>query len=178
MPKRKPTWNEKFAAYKAAYPELAAEYERRMAGELPADWAKKSAAFVAGVNDKAESLATRQASLKSIEGYAPLLPELFGGSADLGCSNLTEWSGYKPMRAATPTGQLRQLRRARIRHVRHHERHRPARRVHSVRRHLPDVLGIRTQCPAHGRADEDAEHLRLYARFHRSRRRRPDPPGG
>ncbi|HUT41907.1 MAG TPA: transketolase [Gammaproteobacteria bacterium] len=95
-------WKERFAAYKAANPELAAEYERRMAGELPADWAKKSAAFVAGVNDKAESLATRQASLKSIEGYAPLLPELFGGSADLGCSNLTEWSGYKPMRAATP----------------------------------------------------------------------------
>ena len=95
-------WNERFAAYKAANPKLAAEYERRMAGELPADWAKKSAEFVAGVNDKAESLATRQASLKSIEGYAPLLPELFGGSADLGCSNLTEWSGHKPMRAASP----------------------------------------------------------------------------
>jgi transketolase len=95
-------WNEKFAAYKAAYPEQAAEYERRMAGELPADWAAKSAAFVASVNDKGETLATRQASLKSIEGYAPLLPEIFGGSADLGCSNLTEWSGYKPMRADTP----------------------------------------------------------------------------
>ncbi len=95
-------WNEKFAAYKAAHPELAAEYERRMAGELPADWAAKSAAFIDSVNEKGESLATRQASLKAIEGYAPLLPEIFGGSADLGCSNLTEWSGYKPMRAATP----------------------------------------------------------------------------
>ena len=95
-------WSEKFAAYKAAHPELAAEYERRMAGELPADWAAKSADFIASVNDKGESLATRQASLKSIEGYAPLLPEIFGGSADLGCSNLTEWSGYKPMRADTP----------------------------------------------------------------------------
>jgi len=95
-------WNEKFAAYKAAYPELAAEYERRMAGELPADWDSKSAAFIAAVNEKGESLATRQASLKSIEGYAPLLPEIFGGSADLGCSNLTEWSGYKPMRANNP----------------------------------------------------------------------------
>ena len=95
-------WSEKFAAYKAAHPELAAEYERRMAGELPADWAAKSADFIASVNDKGESLATRQASLKSIEGYAPLLPEIFGGSADLGCSNLTEWSGYKPMRAETP----------------------------------------------------------------------------
>ena len=95
-------WNDKFAGYKADHPELAAEYERRMAGELRADWSDKSAAFVKSVNEKAESLATRQASLKSIEGYAPLLPEIFGGSADLGCSNLTEWSGHKPMRADTP----------------------------------------------------------------------------
>jgi transketolase len=95
-------WNDKFASYKAEYPELAAEYERRMAGDLPADWASKAAAFVKSVDEKGESLATRQASLKSIEGYAPLLPEIFGGSADLGCSNLTEWSGYKPMRADTP----------------------------------------------------------------------------
>jgi transketolase len=100
--KAEAAWNERFAAYQAAYPELATEYQRRMAGELPAAWAEQSAAFVASVNDKAESLATRQASLKAIEGYAPLLPELFGGSADLGCSNLTEWSGYKPMRAASP----------------------------------------------------------------------------
>jgi transketolase len=95
-------WSEKFAAYAAAYPELAAEYQRRMDGDLPADWGSKSAAFVAATDAKAESLATRQASLKAIEGYAPLLPEIFGGSADLGCSNLTEWSGYKPMRADTP----------------------------------------------------------------------------
>ena len=95
-------WNDKFSGYKADHPELAAEYERRMAGELPSDWTDKAAAFVTSVNEKAESLATRQASLKSIEGYAPLLPEIFGGSADLGCSNLTEWSGHKPMRAGTP----------------------------------------------------------------------------
>jgi len=91
------TWNEQFDAYKAAYPELAAELERRMAGDLPADWAAKSAEYIAGVNADAKSPATRQASLASIEAYSPLLPELFGGSADLGCSNLTEWSGYKPM---------------------------------------------------------------------------------
>ena len=95
-------WNEKFAAYKAANPELAAEYERRMSGELPADWADKSAAYIAECNEKGESKATRQASLASIEAYAAALPEIFGGSADLGCSNLTEWSGYKPMRADTP----------------------------------------------------------------------------
>lgn len=90
-------WNEKFAAYQAEYPELAAEFERRMGGDLPADWAAKSAEFIAAVNAKGESPATRKASLEAIEAYSPLLPELFGGSADLGCSNLTEWSGYKPM---------------------------------------------------------------------------------
>jgi transketolase len=95
-------WNEKFAAYKAAHPELAAEYERRMTGELPADWAAKSAEFVSAVNAEAKTTATRHSSLAAIEGYAALLPEIFGGSADLGCSNMTEWSGYKPMRAATP----------------------------------------------------------------------------
>jgi len=90
-------WNEKFAAYKAKFPALAAEYERRVAGDLPADWAAKSADYIAGVNAAAKSPATRQASLAAIEAYSPILPELFGGSADLGCSNLTEWSGYKPM---------------------------------------------------------------------------------
>ena len=92
-------WNEKFEAYRAEYPELAAEFERRMVGELPADWAEKVAAYVASVNEAAKSPATRQASLACIENYSPVLPELFGGSADLGCSNLTEWSGYKPMDA-------------------------------------------------------------------------------
>ncbi len=90
-------WNEKFAAYKADYPELAAEFKRRTDGELPADWADKSANYIASVNAEAKSPATRQASLACIEAYSPMLPEMFGGSADLGCSNLTEWSGYKPM---------------------------------------------------------------------------------
>ena len=90
-------WDEKYAAYKAAHPELAAEFERRTAGDLPADWAAKSAEYIASVNADAKSPATRQASLASIEAYSPMLPEMFGGSADLGCSNLTEWSGYKPM---------------------------------------------------------------------------------
>ena len=100
-------WNEKFAAYKAEYPEQAAEYERRMAGDLPADWAKTSADYIASVNEAAASPATRQASLASIEAYSPMLPELFGGSADLGCSNLTEWSGYKPMDANEVSNYVR-----------------------------------------------------------------------
>jgi len=95
-------WNDTFAKYKKANPELAAEFERRMAGDLPANWAKEADKFVADTNSKAETKATRQASLASIEGYAALLPEIFGGSADLGCSNLTEWSGHTPMRADKP----------------------------------------------------------------------------
>ncbi|MDD1607579.1 MAG: transketolase [Methylococcaceae bacterium] len=95
-------WNEKFAAYQAAHPELAAEYERRMAGDLPASWAADADAFVAAVNAEAKTTATRLSSLAAIEGFANLLPEIFGGSADLGCSNMTEWKGYKPMRANKP----------------------------------------------------------------------------
>ncbi len=91
------TWNDKFAAYKKAYPELAAEYTRRMAGDLPKDWSAKSATFIAKANSDAKTVATRKASLASIEAFSPILPELIGGSADLGCSNLTEWSGFKPM---------------------------------------------------------------------------------
>ncbi len=105
--KAEAAWNEKFAAYKAEYPELAAEYERRMAGDLPADWAETSGAYIAGVNAEAKSPATRQASLAAIEAYSPMLPELFGGSADLGCSNLTEWSGYKPMDANEVSNYVR-----------------------------------------------------------------------
>lgn len=88
-------WNAAFAAYRAAHPELAAEFERRMAGELPADWDAHVAAVLAKVTDKAETIATRKASQNSIEAYAPKLPELLGGSADLAGSNLTLWSGAK-----------------------------------------------------------------------------------
>ncbi|WP_078121142.1 transketolase [Thiosocius teredinicola] len=95
-------WDEKFAAYASAHPELAAEFKRRVAGELPSDWSSKVDSFVGQCNEEAKSPATRQASLASIEAYAAALPELFGGSADLGCSNLTEWSGYKPMRGDMP----------------------------------------------------------------------------
>ncbi|OGI41554.1 MAG: transketolase [Candidatus Muproteobacteria bacterium RBG_16_62_13] len=90
-------WNDRFAAYKKAYPELAAEFERCMKGELPSGWAAKSAAFIAKNNTDAKTTSTRKSSLACIEAYSPVVKELFGGSADLGCSNLTEWSGMKPM---------------------------------------------------------------------------------
>ncbi|MEQ1622388.1 MAG: transketolase [Methylococcales bacterium] len=95
-------WNERFAAYKAQFPELAKEFERRSSGILPENWTAKSEEFVNAVNVEAKTTATRLSSLASIEGYAKLLPEFFGGSADLGCSNMTEWSGYKPLRADKP----------------------------------------------------------------------------
>ena len=89
-------WNDKFAAYRKAHPELAAEFERRVIkGELPKDWAAKAAEFVKSVDGKAETIASRKASQNAINGYAPLLPELLGGSADLAGSNLTLWKGSK-----------------------------------------------------------------------------------
>ena len=95
-------WNEKFAAYQAAHPELAAEYQRRTVGELPKNWKVDADAFVSSVNAEAKTTATRLSSLAAIEGFAKILPEIFGGSADLGCSNMTEWTGYRPMRADKP----------------------------------------------------------------------------
>ncbi len=100
--KQEADWNEKFAAYRNAHPEMATEFERRVGGELPDDWEKMSQAFIAEVVEAAEDKATRQASLAALETYSRLLPELFGGSADLGGSNGTEWSGHKPMRADEP----------------------------------------------------------------------------
>ncbi|HEY6897346.1 MAG TPA: transketolase, partial [Rhodocyclaceae bacterium] len=88
-------WQQQFAAYAKAYPELAAEFKRRMAGELPADWQAHVTGVLAKLNDKAETIASRKASQNSIEAYAPKLPELLGGSADLTGSNLTNWSGSK-----------------------------------------------------------------------------------
>ena len=90
-------WNEKFAAYAKAYPALAAEFRRRMAGELPASWPAQRDAMIGRANDMAETVATRKASQNTIEGIAPGLPELIGGSADLAGSNLTQWSGSKPI---------------------------------------------------------------------------------
>jgi transketolase len=90
-------WKQKFDQYAKAYPELAAEFKRRMAGELPAAWKDTVAATVAKFNDKAETIATRKASQNCIEAYAKALPELKGGSADLTGSNLTNWSGSKPI---------------------------------------------------------------------------------
>ena len=89
-------WNAKFEAYQAAYPELAAEFERRVVkGELPADFAEKAAAYIKECQEKGENIASRKASQNAIGTFGAILPELLGGSADLAGSNLTLWSGSK-----------------------------------------------------------------------------------
>lgn len=90
-------WKQRFEAYAAAYPAQAQEFVRRMQGELPADWTNRKAAIVASTVTKAETIATRKASQNAIEALGPVLPELLGGSADLAGSNLTFWSGSKPV---------------------------------------------------------------------------------
>ena len=92
-------WQQRLAAYRSAHPELAAEFERRMAGTLPADWAAHVSATVARINEAAQTIATRKASQNAIEAFAPKLPELVGGSADLAGSNLTLWSGSRVVSA-------------------------------------------------------------------------------
>jgi transketolase len=99
------TWSEKFAAYKNAHPELAAEFNRRVVkGELPADFAAKAAAFIAESQAKGENIASRKASQNSIAAFGAILPELLGGSADLAGSNLTLWKGSKGVTAEDASG--------------------------------------------------------------------------
>ena len=86
-------WQKKIATYEKKYPELAAEYKRRIKGRLPDDWNDITQEYTNSIVDKAESIASRKASQNAIEAYAKHLPEMIGGSADLTGSNLTNWSG-------------------------------------------------------------------------------------
>jgi transketolase len=86
-------WNNNFAEYRKAFPEEAAEFERRMKGDLPASWSKHTAEVMKQINEKAETIATRKASQNAINALVPVLPEFLGGSADLTGSNLTNWTG-------------------------------------------------------------------------------------
>ncbi|KAB8305347.1 transketolase [Erwinia endophytica] len=88
-------WNEKFAAYASAYPELAAEFKRRMRGALPENWQAESQKFIEQLQANPAKIASRKASQNTLEAFGKLLPEYLGGSADLAPSNLTMWSGSK-----------------------------------------------------------------------------------
>jgi len=102
--KAEAAWNDRFAAYQNAYPELAAELLRRMAGELPANFSEQAAAYVADVANKGETIASRKASQNSLNAFGPMLPELLGGSADLAGSNLTLWKDCKGVSADDASG--------------------------------------------------------------------------
>ncbi|BAU72022.1 transketolase [Metapseudomonas furukawaii] len=101
---REAAWNERFNAYAAAYPELAAEFQRRIKGELPADFSAKADAYIAEVAAKGETIASRKASQNALNAFGPLLPEFLGGSADLAGSNLTLWKGCKGVAADDASG--------------------------------------------------------------------------
>ena len=98
-------WNELFASYKTTYPELAAELERRLRGDLPASWPEAVMDALVDAGEKQESMATRKASQKALNALAPALPELLGGSADLTGSNLTNWTGVKSLNTGDMTAR-------------------------------------------------------------------------
>ncbi|MFN7693491.1 MAG: transketolase, partial [Burkholderiales bacterium] len=100
-------WQQRFDAYAAAHPELAAEYRRRMAGDLPADLARRTAEAIVAAHDKAETVATRKASQIALEVFTESLPELLGGSADLTGSNLTNTRHTPPLRIAADGAVVR-----------------------------------------------------------------------
>ncbi|HIF9229029.1 TPA: transketolase [Photobacterium damselae] len=97
-------WDEKFAAYAAQYPELAAEFKRRVNGELPANWEEATSAIIADLQANPANIASRKASQNALEAFGKLLPEFMGGSADLAPSNLTMWSGSKALTADDASG--------------------------------------------------------------------------
>ena len=101
---REAQWQARFNSYRDAHPALAAEFERRVAGKLPVDWSQSAQAFIDALNEDAATVASRKASQMTLEGFGPLLPELAGGSADLAGSNLTIWSGSKPVSREDASG--------------------------------------------------------------------------
>ncbi len=97
-------WDEKFAAYAKAYPAEAAEYKRRVAGELPVNWEAATSEIIANLQANPANIASRKASQNALEAFGKLLPEFMGGSADLAPSNLTMWSGSKSLTAEDASG--------------------------------------------------------------------------
>jgi transketolase len=157
---REHQWGDLFDAYAAQYPQLADELVRRSAGELPDDFARDADAYVAKLQAEGPVIASRKASQLAIETFAPLLPELIGGSADLAHSNLTLWKGSKSV--ATDD--------------RNQQRAGATRLLRSLRCDVPGLQRLRAQCGAHERANGRTRDPRLHARLDRLGRGRPDPP--
>ena len=149
-----------------------------MAGELPADWAEKSNAFIAAVNDKGETIASRKASQNALNGFGPLLPEFLGGSADLAGSNLTLWTGCKDVSATGHDGNyiyygVREFGMCAIMNgIALHGGFKPYGATFLMfSEYARNALRMAALMKA-------PTHLRLHPRLHRSGRRRPDPPAG
>ena len=164
----------------AHIPQLAAEFERRIAGALPADFGETAVGAAGDACGQAtDAVATRKASQTGARGLgAGDCPSCSAARADLTGSNLTDFPGCGAVRGGAGRRQPHQLRRARVRHGRDHERHRAARRLHPLRRHLPDLQRLQPQRHPHGRADEAARDPRLHARLDRPGRGRADAPAG
>ncbi len=174
--KAEQAWRERLAAYAGAYPELAAELERRLQGELPAGWREAVAQFARAAQEKPAALATRSASQKVLNVLGATIPELLGGSADLTGSNNTNHKGSKAVTGGDIAGNylhygVREFGMTAI--------------MNGVALHGGFVpyggtflvfSGLRAQRGAHGGADEAARDLRVHARLDRPRRRRADPP--
>jgi hypothetical protein len=171
---READWNA-CSPIRAQFPAEAAELSRRMAGDLPAVRRR----LAAGIAARREERKHRhpQGQPERHPGTGAVLPEFLGGSADLTGSNLTNWKECVAVRSGQPGNHINYGVRE-FGMSGHHERRRPARRLHPVRRHLPDLLRLQPQRPAHGCADEAAFAVRVHPRLDRPGRRRPDPPVG
>mgnify|MGYP000314466441 CR=1 FL=1 len=180
-------WDEKYNAWRKANPDNAALYDRLKAGELPEGFDKAiddlEATFEVG-----KGVATRGASGSVLNAIAAVMPELWGGSADLGGSNKTDLKGaatFAPAECATkqwaglqPVRPSAALRRARVHHGYHHQRHPAGLPYPSVRWHLLHVLRLRAFRCASGRPHADSEPVCVVPRLRRRRRRWSDPPAG
>ncbi|MEH8020531.1 transketolase [Rheinheimera metallidurans] len=102
--KAQQNWQQLFARYSAAFPAQAAEFSRRIAGQLPANWTEQSNAYIAKLQANPANIASRKASQNALNAFGPLLPEFMGGSADLASSNLTIWDGSKAVTAKDASG--------------------------------------------------------------------------
>ena len=175
---REAQWQARFAAYRAEHPALAAEFERRMSGTLPADFDATCAAVMAECGGSTESIASRKASQKLLALLAPKVPELLGGSADLTGSNLTDFPGCGAVRGGEKGG----------RHINYGVREfGMAAIMNGIALHggfipyggtFPDLQRLQPQRHPHGRADEAAGDPRVHPRFDRPGRRRAHAPAG
>ena len=169
-------WNRIWKRYKREHAPAAAEFERRMKGELPAELAGDRAGGAErgrGRDRLAGHARLFAAGAERARAQARRDARRLGGSHRIGEHAA---QGFEADHAREPDRQLRLLRRARVRHDGHHERHHAARRVPSVRRHVPGVLGLRAQCGAPRGHHALPDHAGVHARFHRPRRGRPDAP--